>query len=345
MPAKKQAKIFSRSRVPLQDVVPRETPFSVEIDVCSLCNFRCNFCFHGDAREVKKSGVRFGRMEMALYRKVLDDLKRFPEKIKKVRLFEFGEPLLHPDLPEMIRAVWDAGVAEYVEITTNGVLLTEESNLRLIDAGLSRINVSVNGVTAGKYRDICGHALDMDRFLAVLKHLYEHKKDCHVYIKLADDGSLAPHECDSFYALFGEVCDEIFIERLSPIWRDTGVNDALEGETGPYGQKIEYKKVCPLIFTRMVINFDGIVVACCVDWKRNYVIGDVSRESAYDIWNGEELRALQVTHLAGLRESIGMCAGCTALMSCTIDNVDADAQRVLSRFHANPSGEKQHDSR
>ncbi len=332
MKAKKQAKIFSRSRVALESVIPLETPFSVEIDVCSVCNFSCSFCFHADKAELKKSGVRFGRMELSLFRKILGDLKRFPERIKKVRLFEFGEPLLHPDLPEMIRAIWEAGVAEYVEITTNGVLLTEELNLKLVAAGLSRINVSVNGVTAEQYRKVANTPVDLEALVANLRHLYEHKGGLHIYVKLADDGTLTREEEERFYALFGDVCDEIFVERLSPIWRDTEINSAMASAVGPYGQALEYKRVCPLIFTRMVINYDGLVVACCVDWKRQYVIGDVARASAYDIWNGPALRELQLRHLRGEREEVPLCRGCTALMSCTIDNVDAHAAELLGKM-------------
>lgn len=334
MRAKKQAKIFSRARVALENVIPLETPFSVEIDVCSQCNFTCNFCFHADKREVRESGVRFGRMSMELFHKIVEDMKRFPEKVKKVRLFEFGEPLLHPRLPEMIRAIWDAGVAEYVEITTNGVLLTPDLGRELVEAGLSRINISVSGVTEEKYREVSGHKIDMATFLANLKHFFENKKGCHVYVKLADDGSLTQAEEEKFYALFGDLCDEIYIERLSPIWRDTDINSAMESPVGPYGQPLAYKKVCPLIFTRMVINYDGIAVACCVDWKRQYVIGDVARESVYDVWNGAPLRELQLRHLRGEREEVPMCKGCTALMSCTIDDVDARAGEVLEKMKA-----------
>lgn len=332
MGAIKQAKIYSRPRTPLETVVPLETPFSVEIDVSSFCNFRCNFCFHKDRTEIRKAGVKFGMMEMELFRKIVNDLGDFPEKIKKIRLFEFGEPLLNRHLPEMIRHIWQREVAEYVEITTNGTLLTKELNVRLIESGLSRINISVNALTAKKYKEVANCAVDMRRFVSTLKHLYQHKKDCHIYIKLADDGSLTSREEEKFYATFGDLCDEIFVEKLSPIWRDTEINSELSNAIGPYGQRLEYKLVCPLIFTRMVINYDGVVVACCVDWKRRYVLGNAATDSVYDIWNGERLEALQMVHLKGERESVPLCQGCSALTSCTIDNIDAHADELLGKF-------------
>lgn len=331
MEAKRQAKIYSRQRTPLENVIPLETPFSVEIDVSSLCNLRCNFCFQGDLDEIGRSGIELGLMTWDLFRKIVDDMREFPQKIKKIRLFEFGEPLLNRNLPGMIRYIWECGVAEYVEITTNGVLLTEDLNLQLIESGLSRINISVNATTEEKFRKITRRSIDMSRFVATLEHLYRHKNGCHIYIKLADDGSLTPKDEEEFYGMFGEICDEIYIERLSPIWRDTDINDNLGNAVGPYGQVLGYKRVCPLIFTRMIINHDGVVVACCVDWKRRYVLGDLSKESAYGIWNGDRLRDLQLAHLEGRREDVPLCKGCTALSSCTIDNIDPHAGALLER--------------
>lgn len=331
----KQAKIFSRPRVSLEEVLPLKTPFSVEIDICSACNLNCTFCFHADKPGIKQSGITFGLMEMGVFEKIVNDLKGFPDKIKKVRLFEFGEPLLHPRLADMIQLLKGSGVTEYVETTTNGLLLTPELGGRLVEAGLDRMNISVNGITKEQYLKMTGHSLDMEDFLNNVRHFYEHKKQCHVYIKLSDDGTLTKEDETEFYRLFEGVCDEIFVERLSPIWRDTEVNSSLEGQLGPYGQELTYKKVCPLIFTRYIINHDGIAVACCVDWKRQYIIGDLKIQNACDVWNGEPMRSLQLTHLEGARETVPMCNGCTALMSCTIDNLDAGARKVYERMHHN----------
>ena len=332
MKARNQAKIYARARTPLETVIPLETPYSVEIDVCSACNFKCSFCFQADRQQVRRSGITLGRMEMPLFEKIVGDLRAFPDRIRKVRLFEFGEPLLHPQLPEMIRAVNTADVTDHVEITTNGLLLTEKLNLELVDAGLSQVNISVSGITEERYREVSGVKVDLARFTATLEHLHRHKGDLHIYVKLADDGSLSKADEQEFYRLFGDSCDDIFIERVSPIWRDTDINEGMEAALGPYGQPLTYKDVCPLIFTRMVINPDGVVVACCVDWKRQYVIGDLTQDSASDVWNGPALRDLRVRHLRREREDIELCRGCTALMSCTIDDVDAHAEAILGRM-------------
>ncbi len=179
----------------------------------------------------------------------------------------------------------------------------------------------------------------MRDFVATIGHLYAHRKGCHIYIKLADDGSLSENDEERFYGLFGDICDDIFVERLSPIWRDTEINEGMECARGPYGQELSYKRVCPLIFTRMVVNFDGVGVACCVDWKRQYVIGDLTQESATDVWSGAALRELQLRHLRGEREDLALCRGCTALMSCTIDDIDDHASELLRKLSCADGGD------
>ena len=46
--AKIQPRIYSADKIKLEDVAPLKTPFSVHIDVCSYCNFKCSFCFQAD---------------------------------------------------------------------------------------------------------------------------------------------------------------------------------------------------------------------------------------------------------------------------------------------------------
>ena len=47
-------RIHHQKKQKLEDVVPLKTPFSVHIDVCSYCNFKCSFCFQADVLGKKK---------------------------------------------------------------------------------------------------------------------------------------------------------------------------------------------------------------------------------------------------------------------------------------------------
>ena len=94
-----QPRIHSSKKTNLEDVVPLRTPFSVHIDVCSYCNFKCSFCFQADIAGKKEKDFPHGMMKMDLFKKTVDDLKDFPDKIRKIKIGNHGEPTMHPDLP------------------------------------------------------------------------------------------------------------------------------------------------------------------------------------------------------------------------------------------------------
>jgi radical SAM protein with 4Fe4S-binding SPASM domain len=76
-----------------------------------------------------------------------------------------------------------------------------------------------------------------------------------------------------------------------------------------------FKKICPFPFYSCVINCDGTVTACCVDWNKNTIIGDLRTESFEDIWNGKKAYDLR------LRLLDGPCRDCQFLHTAA-DNID-----------------------
>lgn len=64
----------------------------------------------------------------------------------------FGEPLTHPHICRMVEKAHRAGAV--VELITNGILLTEKIARRLIEGGLDRLWVSLDGATPESYADV-----------------------------------------------------------------------------------------------------------------------------------------------------------------------------------------------
>ena len=58
--------------------------------------------------------------------RILRDSKEFPNRYKVMEMFSFGESLCNPNLPELINMAKKADVAEKINFTTNGLLLTEK---------------------------------------------------------------------------------------------------------------------------------------------------------------------------------------------------------------------------
>jgi hypothetical protein len=60
------------------------------------------------------------------------------------------------------------------------------------------------------------------------------------------------------------------------------------------------------------------------------VIGDVSKQSVSEIWNGDSLRELQVAMLAGQRKCIDLCSTCSAPMVCVEEDLDNHVDAVIN---------------
>lgn len=330
MKAKIQARINSAPKSMLEAAVPLETPYSIHIDVCSLCNFKCSFCFQSDKEAIRRKGLQRGFMDFTLFQKIADDLTHFKDKFKKVKIGLHGEPTMHPELPAMIRLLKSKNVTDTIELFTNGSFLKPVLNREIIEAGLSRINISVEALDCARYEKVTGYRMDMEGFVANIKDLYDIRGNCRIYIKIVDI-DLSADDKQKFYAMFGDICDEIFVENVVPQW--TEINKFGMQGTGMYGQKITgYKYVCPFLFMYLHFNYDGTTSGCTLDWGKEVLIGDVSKESALSIWNGDKLRTLQIAHLEKRRGDIPFCSHCLAPMVCCMDDLDACAGEVLEKI-------------
>ena len=154
MKAKIKPRIDLENRTKLETVIPLNTPFIIFIDPSDKCNFRCKFCPTGNIELMKNTqGRNFGVIDFNLYKKIIDDLKDFENKIKVIRLYKDGEPLLNPNFPDMIKYAKDSGYVDRVDTTTNASLLNKDLSLKIINAGLDRINISIEGMNSKQYLD------------------------------------------------------------------------------------------------------------------------------------------------------------------------------------------------
>lgn len=253
-------------RVQLGKVVPLDTPFVLNIFITSLCNFRCNYCYYtldADIRAEKYGPAMY--MSFEDFKKIIDSATNFPQKIKTILFTGFGEPLLHPELPQMIKYAKEKGVAERIELITNGSLLTHELSDALIEAGLNYLRVSIQGVSASHYKNISNVNINFDAFVEQLNYFYKRKQgyDCQVYCKTVD-AALQPGEDQVFYELFDTCSDVINIEKVVVFDEDvkyTGIGN-IGAQKNKNGLAVTEIKVCPIPFYTVDIFPDGLISVC-----------------------------------------------------------------------------------
>ncbi len=319
-------------RTDLSKVVPLPTPYSLFIDVCNACNFRCSYCPTGDTELLKKVGRKNKLMDVELFKKIVDDLKAFPQKLKVVNMYKDGESLIHPNFTNMVRYLKDADVTERIWVKTNGHLLSPEYNERLVLCGLDMIGVSVQHVHAQGFYDVAGVRIDYDQYRHNVMDLYQRSRNTNTRIstKIADIG-LTEAEKKKFYYDFSDRCDFVTIEGLHG-WSASDVKDWRLGTDNSFdGLERTDKIACPLTLYMLTVNSNGKISICNDDWMQAHDIGDVNNESLYDIWHGDKLKAFRVMHLEGRRSENIACRGCDYIKVLP-DNVDANRLQILERL-------------
>ena len=139
---------------------------SARVSVTDRCNLRCRYC-------MPAQGLRWLPRDEVLTREEIARLVRVMAAwgVSDVRVTG-GEPLLRPDLVDIVSDIATTPGIREVSMTTNGVLLAEQLDL-LVDAGLRRINVSVDSLDPDRFEAITRRR-DLDRVLEGLAACARH---------------------------------------------------------------------------------------------------------------------------------------------------------------------------
>ncbi len=119
---------------------------NLRISVTDRCNLRCTYCMPEDVVFLDRSALLTFE-EIAHFVSVAA-----PLGIDKVRLTG-GEPLMRRHLDRLVRLLVPIPRIKDVGLTTNGLLLAPMAET-LFDAGLRRINISLDTLDAGRFREI-----------------------------------------------------------------------------------------------------------------------------------------------------------------------------------------------
>ena len=114
----------------------------LKIDIVGSCNLRCPSCPVGNLGYVNPTGL----LDLDLFRRILEKADR-EYQLHMVSLFNWGEPFLHPELPELIRIVRRRGLRCQISSNLN-IMRNEEEVLR---AEPNRFRISLSGITQETY--------------------------------------------------------------------------------------------------------------------------------------------------------------------------------------------------
>lgn len=331
----KEVIITRNKRTPLETVVPLASPYVIFLDPSGRCNFKCNFCpCNVDGYMMEE---RHKIMEWELFKKIADDIAAFEEQVKVIYLNGFGEPLLNPNIVEMVKYLKSRNICREIRLTTNGALLNPELNSSLIDAGLDLLRISVEALDRGGYKKICGINFNFEELVENITDFYKKSRGkCKVAAKIVNASLKSEEDKDRFYEIFENITDFHYIEEIQEFWpefEDIVIPSGSMSANKLYHDDMSETTVCAAPLTEMTIYANGNVGICAADWKFALVYGNAAESDIKELWKSEKLKKFQIEHLTKKRENIEFCSKCKYKSQDYIDNVtDIIVNRLRERI-------------
>lgn len=277
----------------------------IYIEITSRCNLSCSFCH--------KSGRAKAFMQPADFALILAKIKGHTEHLS---LHVLGEPLLHPDLAEILDLCHERGFK--VNLTTNGTLLGKNTTMLLASPALRQINISLHSLadTAGpvfeRYLadilDFMQEAMLQGRLLLCLrlwnatgeKQLEAGRRNEAVFRRLESFFALPMPLSDALTPGHGlTLAPRVFLSQNQRFtWPHASGPDL--GDNG----------FCHGLRTHAAILVDGTVVPCCLDAEADIPLGNIFQHGFGEIL--ESPRAIRMRQSFSARRVVEpLCRRCS----------------------------------
>lgn len=306
-------------------------PSQINVDCTMFCNLACIHCPYETVTKLKGAGRK--NLPVELHTKLIDEIATTGKgHCTFLRYTGDGEPLLHPQLAEMIAYAYQrTGLP--INVTTNGMLLTEQRTKDLIDAGVAVIDVSIDAHSQETYGQI--------RVKGVLSVTHE----CtHRAIKMAREAGGHTKIMVSFVRQPENMHEAAEFERY---WKEAGADFVVLRNRHSCGGAVQDmkeflwanapqpRKPCLYPWERMVLKADGELTYCPVDWHHIAAVGNFSLMTVAEVWQGEEMRQLREAHVTGkFAAKHGFCAQCPDWSVTKWPNEGRSYATVMHEFQA-----------
>lgn len=238
-------------------------PLNIDIEVSSKCQIKCDHCFT-QYMDIGENDF----MSLDMYKKIVKECGE--NGLFTLKFSMRGEPLLHPDIVEMVRFAKDQGIKE-VWINTNGAELTEELASGLISAGVDWITVSFDGL--GKMYESIRKPLKYEESLEKLKILRKvrDKLRANTLLNVQTLWSAIKEDPQEYLNTMRSIVDRV-----------------------AYNPDMNFKEiimipddnfVCPRLWHRIAITSKGNYLKCPSDFQMEEILGNVKDYSVKQAWD------------------------------------------------------------
>ncbi len=265
-------------------------PSLLHIEITNRCNLSCVMCGRNTKKFSGNSDISFD-----LFKKIVD--QALSMKVEMLILHSWGEPLLHPQIIEMI---------EYADLkciptwmSTNATLLDEKMSKRILRSGLRGLVFSIDGATAKTYESIRKGANykvtvnNIKRFLKLRKEMNVKIMNTIQMIKMEEN----KHEVTDFIKIWSPYDINILIKPLVD-WHGTNIDPNRPANF-----------ICDKPWFWMKIQSSGSVVPCGHFSREEHMLGNASQDKLINIWKNSSYTKFR-TKMCKSWRNIDVCSTC-----------------------------------
>ena len=146
----------------------------IEVKPITSCNISCIFCSVDEGPKSRRKVDFVVEKDYLVdeFRKIVEfKARQFSNINIDAHINAQGEPTLYADMVELVKGIMSIKGVKRSSIDTNGTLLTKQLVDELADAGLTRINLSLNALDPEKAQKLAGHPYNLNKVLEIARYI------------------------------------------------------------------------------------------------------------------------------------------------------------------------------
>ncbi|MFC1809486.1 radical SAM/SPASM domain-containing protein [Candidatus Omnitrophota bacterium] len=257
------------------------------IQTVSLCNAGCIICPYVHTADEQPQG----HMNNLLFTKIIDEAAEHAADVVQIMPYLMNEPFMDKDIVGKICYFHQKLPKVYSHLVTNGILINESIGASLINSPLTSIKISMlahRKKTYEKVMGISGFDPIFEQIVSFAELARRKREKNFIMISCTvTPGRISSKEIEEARQFWTErdIQYEVIIHPASRAGN-------LPNIPSPTNKKI---RGCNSIWWDEMIHilFNGDVVLCCMDWRRQIVLGNIQKQSIEEIWNSEYYQSVR----------------------------------------------------
>lgn len=289
-------------------------PISASIEPTTACNLKCPECPSG----LRQFSRETGNIALDSGKVFIDQLA---SSVGYINFYFQGEPLISPHFYDLVKYASDKRI--YTATSTNAHFLNARNCQKIIDSGLDRLIISIDGTTQETYES---YRIDgtLEKVIDGTKNMVAAKeknngKGPHIIFQFLVVRA-NEHQVEEVFTLANELkVNEVRLKTAQFYDYENGNTLMPEDErysrykrmsNGKYKLKGKQANHCWRMWSSGVITWDGNMVPCCFDKDAKYTMGNLLSTPLKTIWHDASYKNFRAQVLKN-RQAIDICANCS----------------------------------